>query len=108
MPAPLAPGLHRPEDRPPHRMACLRRLEFKRRVHDKRFTELVAAFALALCGAMDKREMLVRACPLPIPAYYRIAPAPPGAARHHRKAKSLRAAVRADRAGVACCPPPVP
>src|SRR5438477_12079108 len=64
MPAPLAPGLHRPEDRPPHRMACLRRLEFKRRVHDKRFTELVAAFALALCGAMDKREMLVRACPL--------------------------------------------
>src|SRR5205823_4915016 len=61
---PLAPGLHRPEDRPPCWMACLRRLELKRRVDGKRLAELVAAFTLALRRAVDKREMFVRACSL--------------------------------------------
>src|ERR1051325_4310084 len=61
MPGLLAPGLHRPEDRPPHRMARLRRLEFKRRVRGKRLAELIAALALALRRAVAEGEMLVGA-----------------------------------------------
>src|ERR687887_554922 len=60
MPAPLACGLHRPEDRPPNGMTGLCRLKLERRVGGKRLAKFVAALALALRRAVDEREVLVR------------------------------------------------
>src|SRR5919198_8124 len=56
MPAPLACGLHRPEDRPPNGMTGLCRRQFELRIGPQRPAEFVAAGALALRRAVDERE----------------------------------------------------
>src|SRR5258706_7483974 len=49
------------EDRPPHGVARLGRSELERRVDGERLAEFFAACAVAPRGAVDEREMLVRA-----------------------------------------------
>src|SRR3954466_13657218 len=60
------PGLDRPEHRAPHRVPGFRRLQVERRIDLERLAKLVAALPLALRGAVDEGEMLVRARALPV------------------------------------------
>src|SRR5687767_2658245 len=53
---------HRAEDRSPEGMPRFCLLELKPRVGGERLAELVAALALAVGGAMDEGEVLVRDC----------------------------------------------
>ena len=59
-PPDLAAGLDRAEDRSPDRVPGLGRRELERRIDGERLAELVAALALAVGGAVDEGEMLVR------------------------------------------------